>query len=67
MTKLQYYRVEKGLSKRQLALKAGVSDNVIRRIEKRESYGNVTLQSFKKLADALGVELFELIEPDLLD
>lgn len=67
MTKLQYYRVEKGLSKRALAKRAGVSDNVIRRIEKKEAYSNITIGSFKKLADALNVDLFDLIEKDLLE
>lgn len=66
MNKIQYYRVERGLSKRALAMKAGVSDNVIRRLEKEEAYGNVTLASFNKIAKALNVELFDLIEPELL-
>lgn len=66
MNKIQYYRVERGLSKRALAMKAGVSDNVIRRLERGEAYGNVTLASFNKIAKALNVELFDLIEPELL-
>lgn len=67
MTKVQYYRVEQGLSKRKLAEKAGVSDNVIRRIEKGEAYSNITLGSFNKIAKALGVKLFDIIEEDLLE
>lgn len=67
MTKIQYYRVDRGLSKRALAQKAGISDNVIRRLEKGEAYGNVTLGSFYKIAKALNVSLFDLIEPDLLE
>ena len=67
MNKIQYYRVERGLSKRKLAEKAGVSDNVIRRLEKGEAYSNVTLGSFNKIAKALNVSLFDLIELDLLD
>lgn len=66
MTKIQYLRVDKGLSKRKLAEMAGVSDNVIRRLEKGEAYSNVTIGSFYKIAKALGVELFEIIDLDML-
>lgn len=67
MTKIQYERVEQGLSKLALAKKAGVSDNVIRRIEKGEAYGNVKLGTFYKIAKALGKELYEIIDLDMLE
>lgn len=67
MTKIQYLRVDKGLSKRKLAELAGVSDNVIRRLEKGEAYSNVTIGSFNKIAKALGVELFDIIDLDMLN
>lgn len=67
MTKIQFHRVEQGLSKRKLAEKAGVSDNVIRRIEKGEAYGNITLGSYNKIAKALGLPLFDIIDLDMLD
>ena len=67
MNKVQFYRVDQGLSKRALAKKAGISDNVIRRIEKGEAYSNITLGTFYKLAKALNVDLFDLIEIDLLE
>lgn len=66
MTKVQYYRVENHLSKLALAKKAGVTDNVIRRIENGEAYANVKLGTFKKIADALGVSIFDIIEEDLI-
>ncbi len=67
MNKIQYLRVEQGLSKRALARKAGISDNVVRRLEKGEAYSNVTIGTFNKIAKALNVDLFELIEPELLN
>lgn len=67
MTKIQEYRMAKGLSKRALARKANVSDSTIRRLEDGKSHRYTTLRAFYNIAKALNVSIEDIIEPDLLD
>lgn len=67
MTKVQYWRNERQLNRKELALKAGVSDSVIHRIEKNTGYGGTSIRNFYRIAKALDVPLEELIDYDLLE
>ena len=51
---------EKGINLRQLALKAGISYNTLYSIVKRKS-SRVDYETMKKIADALGISLSELV------
>lgn len=67
MTKIQYLRNERQWSRIELARRAGLSDNVIHRIEKGKTYKNVTIGSFHKIAKAFGVDLMDVIDLDCLE
>jgi transcriptional regulator with XRE-family HTH domain len=51
--RVQSLREERGLSRRDLATAAGVSETTARRVEREEP---VTFRTGRKVADALGVE-----------
>lgn len=59
VTKLQELRINRGLSQRQLAEKAGLSPGAVWRLEQRGSGRPDTL---KKLADVLGVRPVDLLK-----
>lgn len=62
VNKLAYYRTLKGMTQKDLSEKSGVNIRQIQRIENNTSdMGNVTLQNALALADALSVDVKELI------
>lgn len=64
-TNLGRIRKEKGLSQRELAERSEVSKRSIEKYEQREKDINrAAVISIKKLADALGCRIEELIEPE---
>lgn len=66
MTKLEKLRRERHLTKRGLAAKANVSDNLIYRIETGQCVSGVQIGSLSKLAKALGVPITDVIEDQFL-
>lgn len=58
---LRRMREARGLSQRELARKAGVTQSYISHIETRRQK-NITVRVAKKLARALGVTLMEVLE-----
>lgn len=67
MTKIQYLRNERQMSRIELARKAGISDSVIHRIEKGRGYGGVGIKQFYRISKALGVELMDVIDLDMIE
>lgn len=62
MSNLKNLRTEKNLTQKQLADASGVNIRQIQRIENGEGdMSNVTLGNAVKLADALGVDVKELL------
>lgn len=62
MSNLKKLRTEKNLTQKQLADASGVNIRQIQRIENGEGdMSNVTLGNAVKLADALGVDVKELL------
>ncbi len=59
MAKLQELRIDRGLSQRQLAERAGLSPGAVWRLEQRGSGHPNTL---KKVADVLGVRPTDLLK-----
>ena len=59
-TRLELIRAERGLTQTELAEKAGLSRNVIWRIER--SHGAIRLATLGRLAMALEVDLADLAE-----
>ena len=59
MAKLQELRIDRGLSQRQLAERAGLSPGAVWRLEQRGSGHPNTL---KKIADVLGVRPTDLLK-----
>lgn len=67
MTKIQYLRNEQQLNRSELARRANISDSVIHRIEKGQTYANVPIGTFYKIAKALNVDLIDVIDFDRLE
>ena len=63
-TQLQKARLAAGLSQSQLAKKSGVPVGTIRGHELLGSIGGARVTTVKALADALGVPIEALLEPD---
>lgn len=62
---LRELRLKAGLSQKDLAEKSGVNARQIRRVELGTSQiENVTLINAKRIADALGVKIEELLEKE---
>ena len=62
ITKLEWHRLSKELSQKELAETSGVNVRQIQRIEMEEGkMGNMTLTNAIALADALGVDVRELL------
>lgn len=59
-TNVRRRRLELGLSQEELAERAGVHRTYVGMLERREK--NVTLQSIERLAGALGVEPYVLLQ-----
>jgi transcriptional regulator with XRE-family HTH domain len=57
--KLRVLRIDHGFSQRELAARAGVSNNSV---SKLEAGGNVRPATLKKIADTLGVRPSELLK-----
>lgn len=66
MTKLQELRLKAGLSQSQLSNKAGVNLKTLQGYEGGKNIDGSKLETLVKLADALGVEFYELLESDEL-
>jgi SOS-response transcriptional repressors (RecA-mediated autopeptidases) len=64
--KLRELRVEKGLTQEALGLLSGLGRVYINHVEKGR-YKNVTIQTARKLADALGVSANELLGTEIND
>ena len=63
--KLAELRKQRGLSQRKLAAAAGISRSKIERIEYgKNEIGKISLSFAKRLADALGVTMEELLKLD---
>lgn len=63
ITNLERYRRDTGLTQAQLAQKAGVYTRVIQKIETGEALaGNVAARNILSIADALNVEVRDLLE-----
>jgi transcriptional regulator with XRE-family HTH domain len=60
---LRRYRRIRDISQEQLALQAGMSRSYVSGIEREER--NVSIDNMGVLADALGVPLKDLVDPDL--
>jgi DNA-binding XRE family transcriptional regulator len=58
LEKLRAMRIDRGLSQRQLALKAGPSAGAVAAVEQR---GRAHPETLKKIADVLGVRASELV------
>lgn len=67
MTKIQRLRNERDWSRLELARKAGVSDSVIHRIEKGNGYGGTGIKQFYRIAKALGVDLMDVIDVEIIE
>lgn len=63
-TQLQKARLAAGLSQSQLAKASGVPAGTIKRHEQLGTIGSLNLRNAKSLADALGVPIEALLEPD---
>ena len=62
MSKLKKLRTEKNMTQKQLADGSGVNIRQIQRVENGDSdMSNITLGNAIKLADALGVDVKELL------
>lgn len=62
ISKLEWARLVAGMSQQELAAASGVNDRQIRRVELGEAEaGNLTAKNLLALADALGVDIRELI------
>ena len=62
MSKLKKLRTEKNMTQKQLAAGSGVNIRQIQRVENGDSdMSNITLGNAIKLADALGVDVKELL------
>lgn len=59
---IKKYRKEKGLTSAQLAEMVGLSHDFIRQIESEKVGNNFSVETFYKIAVALGVGLDKLIE-----
>lgn len=59
--RVQEVAKEKGMSMRKLASTAGIAYNTLRTIY-RDPYRQVTTTTLERLAQALGVSVFDLIE-----
>lgn len=66
MTKLEYLRHEKRLSRRKLAEMAGITDDTIRRIEVSDHPENVKVSTYNRIAKALNVGALDVMEDNLL-
>ncbi|MDO6353975.1 helix-turn-helix transcriptional regulator [Caloramator sp. CAR-1] len=60
MEKIKELRLQKGLSQRALASKAGISQSMLSDIEKGKV--NPTVKVLIKISNALGVDITELVE-----
>jgi transcriptional regulator with XRE-family HTH domain len=60
---LRRYRRIRDISQEELALQAGMSRSYVSGIEREER--NVSIDNMGELADALGVPLKDLVDPDL--
>ena len=63
-TQLQKHRLAAGLSQAQLAKKSGIPAGTIKRHEQLGTIGSMKISNAKALADALGVPIEALLEPD---
>ena len=63
-TQLQKHRLAAGLSQSQLARTTGIPVGTIRDYEQTGSIGGARVVTVKTLADALGVTIEDLLEPD---
>jgi transcriptional regulator with XRE-family HTH domain len=60
MSKIEYYRIEKGLTNRELARLAGISESMLLMIRKSERSPSFKIMC--SIADVLGVPVDELRE-----
>lgn len=66
MTKVEKLRHEKRMSRRELGRLSDTCDTTIRRIEWEQDADNIRLRTYKKIADALGVSVLDVIEDKYL-
>ena len=67
MTKLQYWRIEKGMTREELGEKSGLSGTTVMRIERGDAAAeNVRIGTLANLAKALNVKLTDIIEDEFL-
>ena len=59
---IYYWRKKRGLTQKELAEKANVSSYVLSSFEKPDKNKSFSLTSLFKIADALGVEVTELLK-----
>jgi transcriptional regulator with XRE-family HTH domain len=59
--KVRHLRLRKGWSQEELAFKSGLHRTYVSQVERADT--NPTLTSLKRLADALSVPCWKLIEP----
>lgn len=60
-TRLKERRISLGLTQRQILEKTGIAVSYISSLERMD--GNPTLEIMGKLADALGLEVWEMLRP----
>lgn len=61
---IKKYRKEKGITSAQLAEMVGLSHDFIRQIQSEKAAYNFSVETFVKIAIALGVELDKFIEKE---
>ena len=61
--RIRYFREKAGLSNRQLALKAGLSQPVMYRLENNER--NADIETLEKICNALGITLKDFFDEGL--
>lgn len=54
---IQSIRLSLGMSLRQLAIRLKLAANTVKNFEKREQLGTITIDSLKKVADAMGMDV----------
>lgn len=63
--KIKEIRIEKGLTQKQLGDMCGMADSAIRRYENGNA--NPKIETLQKIADALGMPLYDFLDNDLFD
>ena len=65
--KIKYLRIRKGYSQRELARQAGVSSTTVYFLELEKAVKDPHPNTLKKIADALGISIDDLIEEESKD